>query len=67
MGRKKKDYIIYDCNETPLFIGGSIECAKYMKTTLNYFYAMVHMGERKPIKKIKYLVFEIEDEEENEI
>ena len=66
MGRKRKDYIIYDCDETPLFIGGSIECANYLGISLNNFYAKVNMGERKPIRKIKYFVFEIEEEEENE-
>lgn len=65
-GRSNKDYIIYDSENMPVFIGKNIECANYLGIKINNFYRKINQGKRDPITKRDYYVYEIEEEENEE-
>ena len=65
-GRSSKDYIIYDSEDMPVFVGKNLECANYLGITMNNFYKRVDLVKRDPEVKRNNYVYEIEEEENEE-
>ena len=60
-------YIVYNNEETPVFVGNTPECCEFLNMTQASFYCLVTKTRNGIIKGRKYRVYKIEEETEDEI
>lgn len=62
MGRKAKEYIVYDsATDFPVCLGTVEECSKYLGITAGGFYTLVHnMKKNMSMNPYKYKVYDLD-------
>ena len=61
--KQEANYVIYNNDDMPVFVGNTNECCKFLNTTQASFHCLVTRTKNGIIKGKKYRAYKIDEEE----
>lgn len=55
-------YVIYNKDDMPVFVGNMVECAKFLDTTPKYIKCLIYRTKKNVIRRSKGTVYRLEEE-----
>ena len=55
-------YVIYDKDDMPVFVGNMVECAEFLGTTPKYIKCLIYRTKKNVIRRSKGTVYRLEEE-----